>query len=59
MLTENAEITAIREAVGGSVPGPWAYPSALANVYPDGPLRFEHLMTTAEALKPSPVLEDR
>jgi AAA+ superfamily predicted ATPase len=35
------------------------YPSALANAYPDGPLRFEHLMTTAKALKPSPVLEDR
>lgn len=34
------------------------YPSALAKAYPDGPLRFEDLMTTAQALKPSPVLED-
>ena len=35
------------------------YPSALAKAYPDGPLRFEHLMTTVQALKPSPVLEDQ
>jgi AAA+ superfamily predicted ATPase len=35
------------------------YPSALAKAYPDGPLEFEHLMTTAQALKSSPVLEDQ
>ena len=35
------------------------YPSALAKAYPDGPLQFEHLMTTAQALKSSPVLEDQ
>ena len=35
------------------------YPSALSKAYPDGPLRFEHILSTAQALRPSPVLEDR
>ena len=35
------------------------YPAALAKAYPESPLRFEHLLGVAAALKASPVLEDR
>ena len=34
------------------------YPAALAEAFPDGPLRFDQLRTNATELKPSPVLED-
>lgn len=35
------------------------YPAALALAFPDSPLRFDHLRTVADSLKPSPVVEDR
>jgi AAA+ superfamily predicted ATPase len=35
------------------------YPAALAKVFPDGPLRHQHLRDAAAALHPSPVMEDR
>lgn len=35
------------------------YPKALAEAYPGGPLRFEHLSRAAAGLKASPVMRDR
>jgi AAA+ superfamily predicted ATPase len=35
------------------------YPKALAEAFPDGPLRFEHLSRAAANLRPSPVMRDR
>jgi AAA+ superfamily predicted ATPase len=35
------------------------YPTALSKAFPDKALGFDHLLTTANALKASPVLEDR
>lgn len=54
-------------ATGGRDGGPdWTfsdlrtrlYPAALAKAYPDEPLRFEHLIDAATAMRPSPVMED-
>ena len=35
------------------------YPAALALAYPDNALTFDHLKTAADAIMPSPVMEDR
>ena len=35
------------------------YPAALALAYPDHALSFDHLKTAADAIMPSPVMEDR
>jgi len=35
------------------------YPKALAEAYPHGPLRFEHLSRAASTLRASPVMRDR
>lgn len=35
------------------------YPAALAKVYPQGPLCFDHLKSVAAAMHASPVMEDR
>lgn len=34
------------------------YPSALSRAFPDRPLTFDDLLSTANAMRPSPVLED-
>lgn len=34
------------------------YPSAISRAFPDRPLAFEDLLATANAMRPSPVLED-
>jgi AAA+ superfamily predicted ATPase len=64
----SAQITELVSATGahGSNP-PWTYsdirtrlyPAALAQAYPQEPLRFEHLRSVATTLHASPVMEDR
>ena len=34
------------------------YPSALSRAFPDRPMTFDNLLSTANAMRPSPVLED-
>jgi SpoVK/Ycf46/Vps4 family AAA+-type ATPase len=34
------------------------YPAALAQAFPDGPLKFSHLQSVVRLLKPSPAMED-
>jgi len=63
----SAQVEKLVAATGGGEGGPdWTfsdirtrlYPAALAKAYPDGPLRFEHLIDNAMAMHASPVLED-
>lgn len=35
------------------------YPTAVAQAYPHGPLRFDHLVRAVTTLRPSPVMRDR
>jgi SpoVK/Ycf46/Vps4 family AAA+-type ATPase len=35
------------------------YPAALALAFPDGPIKFDHLIQVAETISPSPVMEDK
>lgn len=35
------------------------YPAALAQAFPDSPLKFEHLRTCARQMQPSPVVQDQ
>jgi SpoVK/Ycf46/Vps4 family AAA+-type ATPase len=63
-----ARIAELVAATGtrGAVP-PWTYsdirtrlyPAALAEAYPEGPLRFEHLKCAAAMLHAAPAMEDR
>ena len=68
MDVSESQISQLVQATGaqGDHPG-WTYsdfrtrlyPKALAEAFPDGPLRFEHLARAAAGLRPSPVMRDR
>jgi AAA+ superfamily predicted ATPase len=64
-LTQIAELVAATGARGGAPSWTYSdirtrlYPAALAMVYPQEPLRFEHLKSVAEMLHASPAMEDR
>ena len=62
--TELAALVAATGARNGQPPWTYSdirtrlYPSALSMAFPDRPMTFEDLVTTASAMRPSPVLED-